>query len=413
MPRPRVLSVIGTRPEAIKMAPVIRAIEARGLVEHRVALTGQHADMVDPVLSFFDVRPHYDLQLMTPGQSLHDVGRRCLEALPGVFADFRPDATVVQGDTATAFFAAVATFFEGGKVAHVEAGLRSRDKWAPFPEEMLRRMTDCVADYCFAPTSRAAEHLKREGVPPERVFVTGNTVVDALQATSAAPQPVEDPVVARVLGVVGERAGLGGPAGRGEPDGLGEPAGRGEPAGPRPSRLVLLTAHRRESFGAPLEGVFGAVRELASRFDDVQVLYPVHPNPRVREPAQRELGNVPRVDLVAPLSYGDLLAVLRRASLVLTDSGGIQEEAPTFGVHALVLREVTERPEGVEAGCATLVGTNPERIVAEAVKRLEGEGQGGDMPNPYGDGRAGERIADVLLADLTNAPRETEEWTGA
>ena len=389
MPRPRVLSVIGTRPEAIKMAPVIRAIEARGLVEHRVALTGQHADMVDPVLSFFDVRPHYDLQLMTPGQTLHDVGRRCLEALPGVFADFRPDATVVQGDTATAFFAAVATFFEGGKVAHVEAGLRSRDKWAPFPEEMLRCMTDCVADYCFAPTSRAAEHLKQEGVPPERVFVTGNTVVDALQATSAAPQPVEDPVVARVLGVVGERAS------------------------PRQSRLVLLTAHRRESFGAPLEGVFGAVRELASRFDDVQVLYPVHPNPRVREPAQRELGNAPRVHLVAPLSYGDLLAVLRRASLVLTDSGGIQEEAPTFGVHALVLREVTERPEGVEAGCATLVGTDPDRIVAEAVKRLEGEGQGGDMPNPYGDGRAGERIADVLLADLTNAPRETEEWTGA
>lgn len=371
------------------MAPVIRAIEARGLVEHRVALTGQHADMVDPVLSFFDVRPHYDLQLMTPGQTLHDVGRRCLEALPGVFADFRPDATVVQGDTATAFFAAVATFFEGGKVAHVEAGLRSRDKWAPFPEEMLRCMTDCVADYCFAPTSRAAEHLKQEGVPPERVFVTGNTVVDALQATSAAPQPVEDPVVARVLGVVGERAS------------------------PRQSRLVLLTAHRRESFGAPLEGVFGAVRELASRFDDVQVLYPVHPNPRVREPAQRELGNAPRVHLVAPLSYGDLLAVLRRASLVLTDSGGIQEEAPTFGVHALVLREVTERPEGVEAGCATLVGTDPDRIVAEAVKRLEGEGQGGDMPNPYGDGRAGERIADVLLADLTNAPRETEEWTGA
>lgn len=406
MRRPRVLSVIGTRPEAIKMAPVIRALEARGLAEHRVALTGQHADMVDPFLSSFDVRPHYDLQLMTPGQTLHDVGRRCLQDLPGVFADFRPDATVVQGDTATAFFAAVATFFEGGKVAHVEAGLRSRDKWAPFPEEMLRRMTDCVADYCFAPTSRAAEHLRREGVPPERVFVTGNTVVDALQATSAAPPPVEDPVVARVLGVVGERAGLG------EPAGPGLAAGPGEPAGPGPSRLVLLTAHRRESFGAPLEGVFGAVRELASRFDDVQVLYPVHPNPRVREPAQRELGNVPRVHLVAPLSYGDLLAVLRRASLVLTDSGGIQEEAPTFGVHALVLREVTERPEGVEAGCATLVGTDPERIVAEAVKRLEGEGQGDDMPNPYGDGRAGERIADVLLADLTNAPRETEEWTG-
>lgn len=387
MPRPKILSVIGTRPEAIKMAPVVRALEARGLSEHRVALTGQHAEMVDQVFSAFGVRPDYDLQLMTSGQSLHDVGRACLEGLPGVLADFRPDATVVQGDTASVFFAAVSAFFEGGKVAHVEAGLRSHDKWAPFPEEMLRRMTDCLADYCFAPTPRAAEHLKREGVPPERIFVTGNTVVDALQATNAAPQPVEDPVVARVLGAEA-------------------------PAGARASRLVLLTAHRRESFGPPLEGVFGAVRELAARFDDVEVLYPVHPNPNVREPAARELGNAPRVHLVAPLSYGDLLAVLRRASLVLTDSGGIQEEAPTFGVHALVLREVTERPEGVEVGSATLVGTDPERIVAEAAARLDGA-EKTDVPNPYGDGRAGERIADVLLADLAGAPRETEEWTGA
>ena len=395
MPPPRILSVIGTRPEAVKMAPVVQALAARGGSEHRVALTGQHADMVDHVVSAFGIEPHYDLALMTPGQSLHDVGRACLKGLQGVLADFRPDATIVQGDTATVFFAAVSTFFERGKLAHVEAGLRSHRKWSPFPEEMLRRMTDCLADYCFAPTPRAARHLEREGVAPERVFVTGNTVVDALEAMGTTPQPVEDPVVARLLGAAQGRSATA----------------AATAARPR-ARTVLLTAHRRESFGAPLESVFGAVRELAARFDDVQVVYPVHPNPQVREPAQRLLGDAPGVHLVPPLSYGDLLALLRQASLVLTDSGGIQEEAPAFGVHTLVLREVTERPEGVEAGAATLVGTDPRRIVAEAVERLNGAQRGHAVPNPYGDGRAGERIADILLADLTGAPRQTDDWLG-
>ena len=386
MPSPRILSVIGTRPEAVKMAPVVRALEARGGSEHRVVLTGQHAEMVDQVVSTFGIEPYWDLELMTAGQTLHDVGRACLKGLQGVFAEFRPDATIVQGDTATVFFAAVSTFFDRGKLAHVEAGLRSHDKWSPFPEEMLRRMTDCLADYCFAPTPLAARQLKQEGVSPERVFVTGNTVVDALQAMSAAPPPVSEPCVARLLG----------------PD--NETANR---------RLVLLTAHRRESFGAPLEAVFGAIKELAARFDDVHILYPVHPNPQVREPATRILGNARGVHLVPPLSYGDLLAVLRRASLVLTDSGGIQEEAPTFGVHALVLREVTERPEGVQAGAATLVGTDPRLILAEAVERLDEAQRDAAVTNPYGDGRAGERIADILLADLTGAARETQDWPGA
>ena len=385
------------------MAPVVRALEARGGSEHRVALTGQHAEIVDHVVSAFGIKPDYDLALMTPGQSLHDVGRACLKGLHGVFAEFQPDVTVVQGDTATVFFAALSTFFERGKLAHVEAGLRSHRKWAPFPEEMLRRMTDGLADYCFAPTPLAARNLKREGVPSERVFVTGNTVVDALQTISAAPAPVSDPLVARLLGAE--------PRSARPPSAPRRPKDRAEAAADR-RRLVLLTAHRRESFGAPLEAVFGAVKELAARFDDVRVLYPVHPNPHVREPAQRLLGRAPRVHLVPPLAYGDLLAVLRQACLVLTDSGGIQEEAPTFGVHTLVLREVTERPEGVQAGAATLVGTDRERIVAEAVKRLDSASQGAAVRNPYGDGRAGERIADILLADLTGSPRETDDWPG-
>lgn len=381
MRSPKLLSVIGTRPEAIKMAPVVRAIEERGGADHRVALTGQHDEMVHQVLSAFGIEPDYDLELMRPGQSLHDVGRACLDGLKDVAADFRPDATIVQGDTATVFFASVAAFFERSRLAHVEAGLRSGDKWSPFPEEMLRRMTDVLADYCFAPTPEAARNLKREGVPADRVFVTGNTVVDALGDMRARHRRVEDPRVARLA------------------------------AGASSRRLVLLTAHRRESFGAPLMAVFEAVKALASRFDDIEVLCPVHPNPQVRAPAEAVLGGIERVHLTNPLSYGDLLTVLDLASLVLTDSGGIQEEAPAFGTHVLVLRDVTERPEAVRAGVATLVGTDAARILAEASRRLDRPGSGrARISNPYGDGRAGERIADILLADLAGTPRETEDW---
>ncbi len=383
---PRILSVVGTRPEAIKMAPVVRALGRKGGCTHRLALTGQHTDMVGQVLAVFGLEADYDLELMKPGQSLYDIGHACMDGLRGVAADFRPDVTIVQGDTATVFFAGLVTFFQQGRLAHVEAGLRSRRKWSPFPEEMLRRMTDTISDFCFAPTPAAAANLAAEGVEPERIFVTGNTVVDALLEVRERPPAVEDARVARLLDALA-------------------------PTSPR--RLVLLTAHRRESFGTPLEGVFRAVAEIAERFPDVEIVYPVHPNPRVLGPARRILGARPRIHLVDPLSYGDLLAVLRRASLVLTDSGGIQEEAPTFEVHTLVLREVTERPEAVEARAATLVGTDPGRIVAEAARRLAGGDGGPPVRNPYGDGRAGERIADVLMAALTGSPREMPDWAGA
>ena len=363
------------------MAPVIRALDARGGSDHRLVLTGQHTDMVDQVLTAFGIEPDYDLNLMTPGQSLYDIGHACLDGLREVAAEFSPDVTIVQGDTATVFFAGVVTFFQRGRLAHVEAGLRSHEKWSPFPEEMLRRMTDTVSDFCFAPTPAAAANLAGEGIPGERIFVTGNTVVDALLEMRARPPVVRDPHVAALVA-----------------------SGR---------RLVVLTAHRRESLGPPLECVFDAVARLADRFGDVEFLYPVHPNPRVREPAERILGGRPGVHLTDPLDYGDLVAALGSASLVLTDSGGIQEEAPAFGVHTLVLREVTERPEAVQAGAATLVGTDTDRILAEATVHLSGAREGPPASNPYGDGRAGERIADIILAELTGAPRRLADWSGS
>lgn len=375
---PRILSVVGTRPEAIKMAPVVSALERRGECEHRLALTGQHAEMVEQALAAFQLTPSYDLELMRPGQTLFDVGRACLDGLREVEEEYSPDLTLVQGDTATVFFAALVTFFRQGMLGHVEAGLRSHRKWSPFPEEVLRRMTDVVSDYCFAPTAEAASNLAREGVRADRIFVTGNTVVDALERMRSRLPPPMDRQLAELLA-----------------------SGR---------RLVLLTAHRRESFGEPIERVFGAVAALASRFEDVVVLYPVHPNPRVLEPAHRILGGSPSVRLTGPLDYDDLITALDRAALVLTDSGGIQEEAPTFGVHTLVLREVTERPEGVRAGVATLVGTDQELIVSEASAHLSGRRPAPTSTNPYGDGRAGERIADIVLAELGGKPRLLADW---
>ena len=411
---PRILSVVGTRPEAIKMAPVIRALGRRGGCTHRLALTGQHTGMVDQVLGVFGLEADYDLELMKPGQSLYDIGHACMDGLREVAEDFRPDVTIVQGDTATVFFAGLVTFFQEGRLAHVEAGLRSHRKWSPFPEEMLRRMTDTVSDFCFAPTLAARVNLMMEGVESKRIFVTGNTVVDALLEVRDRLPAVEDGRVARLLEAAGDGSEvLAGGAGAGSAKLPGGPGTGPDARARNPRRLVLLTAHRRESFGPPLEGVFGAVAEIAERFPDVEIVYPVHPNPRVREPAGRILGGRPRIHLVDPLSYGDLLAVLRRASLVLTDSGGIQEEAPAFDAHTLVLREVTERPEAVQAGAATLVGTDPGRILAEAARRLEGGAEGAPIRNPYGDGRAGERIADILMAALTGSPRETSDWEGA
>ncbi len=376
----RILVVAGTRPEAIKMAPVLAGLRALDpAADVRLALTGQHSDLVDSVLDVFDLTPDFDLAIMKPGQSLYDVAARCLEGMGPLLREFRPHEVLVQGDTATVFFASLAAFFEGCRVGHVEAGLRSGQKWSPFPEEIFRRLTDVVADHYFAPTPDAASRLLAEGVPGERVFVTGNTVVDALEEIRARGGGVQDPRLASILAESGQ--------------------------------LALMTAHRRESFGGPLRDVFGAVRELVERESELTVVYPVHPNPNVIGSARELLSDHPRIHLLEPLDYLDLVRVMAAADLILTDSGGIQEEAPTFGVPTLVLREVTERPEGVAAGAAVLVGTDPERILTEAQAVLQGEKGIRIAANPYGDGRAGRRIADIVLSDLAGRARTLTDWS--
>lgn len=382
--KPRILVVVGTRPEAIKMAPVVAAFREDGRTDTRVALTGQHTDLVDQVLTAFSMQPAFNLGIMRPGQSLYDVASGCLDGLREVVKEFQPDVLLVQGDTATVFFGALVAFFEKTRVGHVEAGLRSGNKWAPFPEEVFRRLTDVLTDYYFAPTQRSAENLLREGVASERVHVTGNTVVDALLSVGEASHAVSDPTLRAIL--------------------------KGQ------SRLALLTAHRRESFGDPLREVFRAVRSLADANEDLEVIYPVHPNPNVTAPAQEILGDHPQVHLIAPLGYMDLVNALKRADLVMTDSGGIQEEAPTFGTPVLVLREVTERPEGVDAGVVRLVGTDGLRIAHEAQAALDRTGgweDAGSRTNPYGDGKAGLRIADIVVSDVLGTVRTSSDWDGS
>jgi len=388
--KPRVLMVVGTRPEAIKMAPVARALVRRAdLLESRLVLTGQHDELVEQVLRAFDLvpdlglLPDFDLAVMREGQDLYDLAHACLDGLREVSREFQPDLVLVQGDTASVFLSSLVAFFEGVGVGHVESGLRSGEKWAPYPEEMFRRLSDVLADYHFAPTPRARDNLLAEGIPGGRIHLTGNTVVDALLAVSRLDRIPTNPHLRQVL--------EGG------------------------SRLVLLTAHRRESFGEPLRRVFGAVRELADREEGIEILYPVHPNPRVLDPARELLSGHSRIHLTEPLDYLDLVSALEKAALVLTDSGGIQEEAPTFGAPVLVLREVTERPEGVEAGVASLVGTDGRKIVEGALALLRSRPSAGPSGgrSPFGDGRAGERIADIVASELAGVPRVTRDWDGA
>jgi len=375
----KVLTVFGTRPEAIKLAPVVRALERRASdgVQAVVCVTAQHRQMLDQVLALFELRPAYDLGVMETNQTLAGVAAAVLARLEPVLRRERPDWVLVQGDTTTVAAAALAAFYAGARVGHVEAGLRTHDKWQPYPEEINRRVAGVIADLHFAPTERARENLLREGVPPAQVVLTGNPVIDALRWVAARPPPAEArALLARI--------------------GLGEGAADDR-------RLILVTAHRRENFGAPLEAVCAALREIAARgAGQVQIVYAVHLNPRVWEPVHRLLGDVPGVTLTPPLDYATLVHLLRRAHLALTDSGGIQEEAPGLGVPVLVLRDVTERPEAVEAGTVRLVGTDRARIVAETCRLLDDPAAHRRMSqavNPYGDGRASERIVAALLGD--------------
>jgi len=369
----KVLIVVGTRPEAIKMAPVHQALAADpDRFEVRLCLTAQHRALLDQVIDVFQLPVAYDLNLMTPGQTLFDTTGRVLHALGGILEDAQPDGVLVHGDTTTSFAAALAAYYKQIPVGHVEAGLRTYDKFRPFPEEMNRRLADALCDWHYAPTPGARENLLSERIAPEHIVVTGNTVIDALLQVAGRPYAFADPLL-ETLGT--ER------------------------------RLILVTAHRRESFGTPFAGICRAIRSLADAYEDTEYLYPVHPNPRVQECVREHLSDHPRIHLIEPLDYLPFVHLLKKAYLVLTDSGGIQEEAPALNKPVLVLRDVTERPEAIEAGAARLAGTDPDAIVA-AVRTLLDDGLAyqamAGAPNPYGDGQAAARIAAHLASVAEN-----------
>ncbi len=384
----RVLSVFGTRPEAVKMAPVVQELKRTPGVESFVCVTAQHREMLDQVLTLFEIKPDMDLDLMRTDQSLAELSARIFRDLDPVLADLKPDWVLVQGDTTTVAITSLLAYYRRIRVGHVEAGLRTHDKWQPFPEEINRRVAGVAADLHFAPTEWARRNLLREGVPDSAIALTGNPVIDALQVVAKQPQPESVAQIIRQLGI--------GESGRGSP---GSSEVVPVPARGTGQRLVMVTAHRRENFGQPLENICTALKELAER-GDVEIVYPVHLNPNVQEPVKRLLGNVQHVTLLPPLDYLPMVHLIKQSALVLTDSGGIQEEAPTFGIPVLVLREVTERPEGVKAGVLKLVGTDSRLIVRAANRLLDNAGAYAKMAkavNPFGDGQAAGRIVKSIL----------------
>ncbi len=373
---PKMLAVLGTRPEAIKLAPLITAAKADRTLDIQVCITGQHRSMLDQVLDVFGITPDYDLNLMKPAQSLAEVTSRIVTEVSSVIRDAQPQCVVVQGDTTTAFAASLAAFYERVPIAHVEAGLRTSDKYSPFPEEANRRFISSIADLHFAPTPWARANLLREGHPESAVFVTGNSVIDALiwvmnvlKSDARLRRQVED----RFAFLDPER------------------------------RLVLITGHRRESFGGPIRRMCEALVDLVERVPDAEILYPVHLNPNVQEPVNAVLGSAhpklrERIHLIAPVDYVSFVYLMARAHLIITDSGGVQEEAPSFGVPVLVTRDRTERPEGVEAGVAKLIGTDRKRIVEEAIRSLNVSRSPSItiQTSPYGDGLASSRMLENL-----------------
>lgn len=367
----QVMAVVGTRPDAIKMAPVVLALREDPRFRMHVVSTGQHREMLHQVLQLFRITPDEDLQVMTPHQTLAQITIRVLEGLDKVLQRYRPDVVLAQGDTTTTFVAALAAFYHKIPFGHVEAGLRTYDKYHPFPEEINRRLTAPIADFHFAPTERARQNLLREAIPAERIWVTGNTGIDAVLWVAQQPFEPQEPALKRFFAHTG--------------------------------RTLLVTTHRRENWGEPMAGIAWAIRDLLDALPDLLTLLPMHRNPRVREVLQHVLGNHPRILLTEPLDYAPFVHAMRQATLILTDSGGVQEEAPAFGKPILVLRTTTERPEGVEAGTAKLVGTERERIREEALRLLTDSDAYAQMAhaiNPYGDGHAAERIREILATSL-------------
>jgi len=365
--------VLGTRPEAIKMVPIIKELQNHGSLTPVTISTGQHKEMLKPILERFEIPVDFEMNLMEPNQSLYRLSSKAIAAFENVLRQCRPELLLVQGDTTTAFLGALCAFYAKIPVGHVEAGLRTDNKYFPFPEEVNRRLITTVSDLNFAPTEGNKQNLLREGIKPETIFVTGNTGIDTLVLSSRMDLHFS----LSKIDLIGKK-------------------------------LVLITIHRRESFGDTMEGMFLAFRDLAQKYPDIEVVYPVHLNPNVRKPAHAILGNVSNIHLMEPMEYFDFVQAMKRAYLILTDSGGVQEEAPTLGIPVLVLRNETERPEAVDAGTVRLIGTNRDNIVREASKILDSHTERLKLTqaaNPYGDGKAAQRIV-THIADFLKIRRK-------
>ena len=364
MDKIKVMTIFGTRPEAIKMAPLVKELKSREEIECVVCVTAQHREMLDQVLKTFNIEPDFDLNIMQQGQTLSDITNRALKGLESVISEVKPNIVLVHGDTTTTFAGALAAYYNQVDVGHVEAGLRTWNKYSPYPEEMNRQMVGVIADMHFAPTENSKNSLLKEGKKEETIYVTGNTAIDALSTT--IQKEYKNPVF----------------------DWLGE------------DKLILLTAHRRENLGEPMRHMFSAIKRIVDEFEGIKVVYPVHLNPRVREIANEILGSDERIKLIEPLEVIDFHNFMNRAYIILTDSGGIQEEAPALGKPVLVLRDTTERPEGIDAGTLELAGTDEKTIYKLTRELLTNQGKYDKMSkavNPYGDGHASKRIVDSII----------------
>lgn len=371
MKRTKVLTVFGTRPEAIKMAPVVLELNRRDGIEHKCCITAQHREMVDQMLAVFDLKPDYDLNIFEAGQTLSQVTTRALEGLEGIIKDFKPDLILVQGDTTTVFVGALAAFYNGVKVGHVEAGLRSGDLYSPYPEEANRKLTGVVTNYHFAPTETSKKNLLSEGYDESTIFVTGNTAIDALNLVARDEYVFKNEILNEIDF--------------------------------ENNRVIYMTAHRRENLGEPMHNIFSAMRRIVEEHDDVVLVFPMHLNPKVREVAREYLSDNNRIYLLEPIDYNDSANIQKKAYMVATDSGGIQEESPNFGKPVLVLRKETERPEGIEAGTAKLAGVDADRVYALVKELLTDEESYDAMANavnPYGDGHSAEMIVDIIESQM-------------
>ncbi len=369
MKKTKVLSVFGTRPEAVKMAPIVKEMEKHEDICHKVCVTAQHRDMLDQVLNLFDITPDFDLNIFQHGQTLTQITNRSISGLENIIKEFKPDVVLVQGDTTTVFSAALAGFYHKVKIGHVEAGLRSGNLYSPYPEEANRKLTGVLADYHFAPTEKARQNLLKEGYDDNKIYVTGNTVIDALLTVVDNNYKFENYELNKI---------------------------------DFKKKVILLTSHRRENIGNPMENIFSAVKKIVQDNKDVEVVYPMHLNPKVREIANKILGNMDRVYLIEPLDYLPIVNLMSKCYLVVTDSGGIQEEAPSLGKPVIVVRKETERPEGIEAGTAMLGGIDENKIYDYLNILINDEEQYKKMSNavnPYGDGKAAEKIVNIIRED--------------